>query len=115
MTANQTQKDNPIILQGSNSPITITFEDELTGLKNIVASLWKGSKELKRWEKQDMAVGGFTAILPLEEDETKAFPKGYITLELKGIDTADQVVFWEDNVLTVIARTDKAIDLIEER
>ena len=100
------------ILQGSNTPITVTFEEAVENT-TLVASLWKNGAELKRWSLKDMEVDSDTITLPLDEDETRKFPKGVVKLEIKGLDEDGFVEFWEDTDLNVVSREDRIIDLAE--
>lgn len=104
-----------MIIQGTNAPIIVTFDADISDLPVLVISLWCREKtELKRWEKADMVIDGDTAALPLTEEETAAFPEGTITLEAKGLDENGQTVFWEQMPVLVEGRRDRAITLTEE-
>ena len=100
------------IIQGSNTPITLTFEEDVD-FPSLVMSLWKNNAELKRWNIEDMEISGDTINLPLDEDETCKFPEGKIVLQTKGLDKGENVVFWEDIELSVTSRKDRIIDLID--
>ena len=101
-----------MIIQGSNLPIVVTFDEEVSELTKIVGSLWAGKNKLKQWDTEDILVDGHTATFPLDEDETKTFPSGTVTFEIKGVDDG-QTVFWEKEKLKVLERNDRNIDMVE--
>lgn len=99
-----------MILQGSNLPILIIFDDDLDDVADMVVSLWRRKgQELKRWETNDLAIEGNTVTLPITEAETAALPEGYNTLEVKGLDENGYTIFWEDVQVLVGDRKDKGI------
>lgn len=102
----------PIIIQGSNVPIVVTFDDDVSSLEKIAASLWYGKTLLKEWEDNDITVDEDTATFPLDEDETKEFQSGMVTFELKGVNQG-VTVFWKKAKLKVIERHDKVIDMVD--
>lgn len=104
-----------MLIQGTNIPIEITFDNDVSTFKNIVATLWIQNKQVKKWEKakDEMTVVGVLATLPLDEDETRKFQKGMAKLDIKGLNATDQIVFWEEAEIEIVDRRDKDIDLIE--
>ena len=103
-----------MLIQGTNVPIKITFEQEVENLPKIVATLWQNGKLLKQWDKENMTIAGAVAILPLDEDETRTQKKGKATLEVKGLSNAQDVMFWEEATVEIAARKDKDIDLVKQ-
>lgn len=101
-----------MLIQGTNIPIQITFDSDVSGFKNIVATLWQQGKQLKKWEIDDMTVSGTVITLPLDEDETRNFKKGKATLLIKGLNSLDQTVFWEGAIVEIADRQDREIDLV---
>lgn len=102
-----------MIIPGTNIPIVITFDSDVSTFRKIVATMWIQEKQVKMWELEDMIVSGDTITLPLDEDETKLFKKGKAKLEIKGLNATNQTVFWEEATITITDRRDKAIDLVD--
>ena len=103
-----------MIVQGSNIPITITFDETVSDIPVIVATLWAGQGNMiKRWDNADMEIEGDTAALPLTEEETAALPCGFIALDVKGLDEDGNTIFWEEANIRVLSRRDKGITLTE--
>ncbi len=101
-----------MIIQGSNNPITLTFDSDLADIPTLVATLWLGKGNmLKRWDKSDMDIDGSTAALPLTEEETAAINGGYIALDVKGVDEYGSIIFWDEATLRVLCRRDSGISL----
>ena len=103
-----------MLIQGTNIPIQITFDSSVESFKQIVATLWQSNKEIARWTKDDMIVSGDTVKLPLNEDKTRNFKRGKAFLDIKGLNFFDQIVFWEEAEIEVVARNDRVVDLISE-
>ena len=101
-----------MLIQGTNIPIQITFDSDVSTFKDIVATLWIQGKQVKKWEKKDMTIASTVITLPLDEDETRKFKKGKATLEIKGLNSTNQTVFWEEATIEIADRRDKDIDLI---
>ena len=101
-----------MIIQGSNNPITLTFDADLAEIPTIVATLWLGQGNmLKRWDKNDMGIEGNTATLPLTEEETAALSGGNIALDVKGVDADGNIIFWDEAYMRVLPRRDSGISL----
>lgn len=99
-----------MIIQGTNIPLTITFDADLADIADIVVTMWRRKGvELKRWTKADMSIEGDTAILPITEEESASWPEGYNTLSVKGLDENGQTVFWEEAPILVEGRNDKSV------
>lgn len=101
-----------MIIQGSNNPLTVTFDSDISEIPTLVATLWSNTK-LKEWTLTDMTVDGDTATMPLTEAETAAFPQGILALEVKGLDEDGNTVFWDEVPVRVVGRRDKTILLTE--
>ena len=101
-----------MLIQGTNIPIEITFDENVSSFKKIVATLWIQNKQVKEWQKSDMTISGDTITLPLDEDETRTFKKGKAILEIKGLTDLNQTVFWEEATIEITSRRDKDIDLV---
>ena len=55
-----------MIYQGSNSPLIVTFDQDVSELSALTATLWKtgmqcSSTLIKRWDKEDMDINGNVA------------------------------------------------------
>lgn len=101
-----------MLIQGTNIPIKIVFDMSVETFPKLVATLWSGTKRVKKWEKSDMTVQGDTIYLPLEEDETRTYKRGKMTLNVKGLNSSNQTVFWQEATIEVGERKDKGEDLI---
>lgn len=100
-----------MIIQGTNIPLTITFDEDISDIPVLLVTLWKDRKELKRWEKGDMSIEGDTATLPLLESETMAFPPGPSTVEAKGLTENGQTIFWDEYNVHIYPRRDRNIPI----
>ena len=49
--------------------------------------------------------------LPLAEDETRGFRSGKARLEIKGLNSSGQTVFWEEAEIDIRDRKDKEISI----
>ncbi len=104
-----------MIIQGTNIPLKVTIDENVDSYQDFVASLWIQGKETKSWRKTkgEIIADGTTAILPLDEDETKEFKKGTAKLLVKGLNFYGETVFWEEEEVTIVARDDRIEDLID--
>ena len=106
-----------MIIQGSNDPIVVTFDQSVAGVPQLAASLWRrfnpASGPIKVWTREDMTINNDTAILPMTVEETAALSPGDVTLEVKGLDEYNNTVFWQSVNVPVMARNDKIIDMVE--
>ena len=108
-----------MLIQGSNNPIVITFDQSVANIPKLVVTLWRSSVTagvtfMKKWQTDDMLIDGDTATCPLTEEETAALPSSGVTLEVKGLDEYNNTVFWQSVNVPVMARNDKIIDMVEE-
>ena len=108
-----------MIPQGSNSPIMIKLDTDISEIPRLIVTLWKagssGSNYIKKWEKTDMTINGDTAACPLTEAETKALPVGTHPLEIKGLDATGNAIFWSDCFVSVLGRRDKVITMTTQQ
>lgn len=102
-----------MIEQGTNVPIEITFDMDVTELPRLVVTIWRGNTCLKTWEKDDMQIDGSVVKLPLTEEETAALPTLGVRLEAKALNEGNQTIFWEAVNLAVDDRRDRSIELVE--
>lgn len=71
-----------MIKQGSEDPITLTFNEDMTGTVAFIAVLTQGGKILKEYSLEDIVINGDQVELPLTQEETLKFPYGQIELEV---------------------------------
>lgn len=102
-----------MIVQGSNIPLTVVFDQTISGME-LVVTLWgmggRMDSLIKRWDTSDMTIAGDTAICPLSEAETAALPSGTLTVEAKGLSNGE-TVFWAAAEVDVLHRRDRVIRL----
>lgn len=107
-----------MIIQGSNNPLVIQFDASVASIPALVVTLWsdspgRGSQMVKKWELGDMTIDDDTAVCPITEAETKAFPSSQLILEAKGLDGDENTIFWDQYPLDVKRRRDKIIQLTQ--
>lgn len=95
------------IIQGSNDPIAIEVDDDLTTYERISAMLFQGKTLLKEWTTKDVIKDGNTMYFPIRESETLAFPSGAVTLDCKAYTRSGKVVFVEVIKFNVGSRENK--------
>ena len=106
------------ILQGSNNPLVIQFDADISNIPVLVISLWcdklrYAGKAIKTWTTEDIVVSGDTAVCQLTENETGKFPDADLILEAKGLDNHGNTVFWDQYTVNVQSRHDKVIHLTQ--
>ena len=103
------------IIQGSNNPLVIQFDQDVSGFPQFVVTLWKTKTSeydlVKQWNKAAMTIDGDTVTLPLTEAETRAMPAGLLQVEAKGLGTGGNTLFWAEMSIDVVFRRDKTIVL----
>lgn len=104
-----------MIIQGSNEPIVLEFDRDMSEVQKFSAVLFKQAKalstnsidsELKKWSREDAFIEDGKVILGLKEEETMKFPVGVATLEVKWLDNAD-VMFADEVQIDVVKWFDK--------
>lgn len=101
-----------MIVQGTNVPLAVTFDEDVSSIPTLVATLWlKDGTLIKQWEKSDMEIDGETVYLPLDESETASIAPGFVSLAIKGLNDDDQTIFWDEVMVKVTARRDRTITL----
>lgn len=107
------------IIQGSNVPIVIEFDENIENLPVIIITLWcdemiyRGDP-LKMWNKEDITVSNNMAVCPITEDETAKLPAAPLVMEVKGLDENGKTVFWKEYEVDVVARRDRNIKLTRQ-
>ena len=107
-----------MIIQGSNLPIVITFDEDMSSLVDWSMSLFMEDKRTKEqtllhhWGLHDITIDGVTISAPLTEEETMSFPVGVATLEIKWL-TQDEIIFHSDVIRIRIAGRNDTNKLIQ--
>lgn len=105
-----------MVIQGSNEPLVITFDESVDALHKLLVTLWvdKPSRRLiRQWRETEMQIAQNTVTCPLTEQETAAFPPHQLTAEIKGLDENGTIVIYEAIPIEVIPRHDGSIPLTE--
>lgn len=71
-----------MIKQGSEDPITLTFNQDMEGTVAFIAVLTYLGKTIKEYSLEDVKIDGNSVELPLTQEETLKFPYGQIELEV---------------------------------
>lgn len=106
-----------MIIQGSNEPLVIQFDESVDTLDKLLVTLWadKPSRRLiRQWRETEMQIAQGTVTCPLTEQETAALPNGPLTVEIKGLDANGTVVIYEAIPIPVAIRRDGSIPLTED-
>lgn len=107
-----------MIIQGSNNPLVIQFDADVSSVPALVVTLWcdmpgMASAPLIRWNKSDMSIVTDTAVCPITEEQTKALPAAQMVIEAKGLDSNGNTVFWDEYKLDTKRRRDRIIQLTQ--
>ena len=107
-----------MIIQGSNNPLVIKFDADISTIPRLVVTLWSdmpgyAGQPVKLWELEDMTINSDTAVCPITEAETKALPTSALVLEAKGLDGDGNTVFWDQYKIDLLRRRDKIITLTQ--
>lgn len=94
------------ILQGSNDPLILEV-DELTGVSTVSAGMYAYGICKKAWDQSEITINENHIILPLSERETLQLGRGIVTLDVKGLTEAGEVVFLDLVNYTVVERHNK--------
>lgn len=104
-----------MLIQGTNSPLVIQFDQDVSTMAKLVITLWSLTGEkIREWDMAELTIDGDTAICPLTETETKEYPNTIVTIEAKGIDSDGDMVFWDQMDVKMVKRRDKVISLIDD-
>ena len=107
-----------MVIQGSNNPFVVRFDVSIQDIPILIITLWNDvagmqPKLLKKWEKEDIEVTNDTAICPVTEAETRAFPSSHLVIEAKGLNENNETIFWDAYKIDVLSRRDKVIALTQ--
>ena len=95
--------------QGSNAPIRLIFNEDMTDYAYIHILIYHKDGELMAFSKEDVMVVENSIYIPMKQSDTLLFPEGKAVLEIKG-KTADGVVrFYQKCPINVYAREDEII------
>lgn len=97
------------IIQGSNAPLVIGFNDSVVVDINKFSALLftqKNEIELKHWLEDDIVVKRRQIELPLTEEETLGFPTELCVLEVKFSDADGNITLWDSTKCNIIKRKD---------
>lgn len=104
-----------MLIQGTNSPLVIQFDQDVSTMAKLVITLWSLTGEkIREWDMDELTIEDDTAICPLTEAETKTYPNTIVTIEAKGIDSDGDMVFWDQMDVKMVKRRDKVISLVDD-
>lgn len=102
-----------MIVQGSNTPIVLTFDTNAEKLKDISVALVKNGKVLYQWGKVDddaeMRFDGKTVYCLLDQTVSIKLPAGLCQVKAKWLDEDGQIEFGKTYYETIIPWEDKTI------
>ena len=98
-----------VIIQGSNNPLVITLDEDVSDIPVIIVTLWSnGTEPVRSWNRESMTVDGDKLICPITEDETAGLANA-VTVDVKAWDENGQTVFWDEVMVNVKNRKDRNI------
>lgn len=98
------------IIQGSNLPVIVEFDSNVSNLVDIHVAIFNTSSEtVKHWNKEDIVIDDNLAVCPLTQEETLSFVPGQCTLEVKWMEIDGYVYLSSIIPLTILPRNDKHI------
>ena len=100
-----------MIIQGSNSPVQVMFDDLSSIVDYSIALIQLDERHhtesvLKHWGTGDLEFDGNTVYAPLTEHETLSFPPGVVSLEIKWIDEDSDIYHTKVYRLRIAPRGD---------
>lgn len=107
-----------MIIQGSNNPLVIKFDADISTIPRLVVTLWSDmpghtTAPLMIWENADMTISGDTAVCPITEEQTRNLPPVTLVMEAKGLDGDGNTIFWDAYSIDIKKRRDKVIHLTQ--
>lgn len=107
-----------MIVQGSNNPLVLTFDQSVDSIPVLSVTLWsatgRGTNPIKAWTNEDMMINGDTVVCPLTESETASLVPLKLMLEAKGLDSEGNTIFWAEYPIDTYKRRDRIISLTQE-
>ena len=102
-----------MIVQGTNAPLELQFDRDLSDMDKLVVTLWSLSGDLvKAWDEDELTIEEDTVLCPLTESETATFPNSWVVVEAKGLDAEGATIFWDEIEVQIVKRNDRIIALI---
>lgn len=95
------------IIQGSNDPIGLEIEGDVSSFAEISAMIFQGRKLLKEWKTEDVLTIDNVLYFPLKESETLQFPAGLVTLDAKAYTADGRIAFMELVKFSISPRENK--------
>lgn len=103
------------IIQGTNAPIELVFDQDLSQVTALAVSAWSlAGRLVKEWSLDEVVIEGQTVYCPLTEAESAKLPSAGMVMEAKGLNEAGETVFWSRIKVKVSRRFDRVIYLMEE-
>lgn len=102
-----------MIIQGSNLPIIIPFEEDTSDIKDLSVSLFGENKRgdanvlLKHWGKDDVVIEEGSIIAPMSEGDTLGFIPGVAVLEAKWLSQDDNIYPLYTSRIRICGRADQ--------
>lgn len=104
-----------MIIQGTNKPILIDFEQDMSWLKAIEIGLYSRDKQLlKKWDEHTVIINKNVIECPQTQQETVEYALGSCEILVKWLNLEGFTEFAEKIQDKVIPWTDKTILEIEE-
>lgn len=100
-----------MIYQGGNSPLILTFDEDMQSIPDISVGLYHGSTELKHWDKSTVLIDGPIISCPMTQDETAKFSSGQAVLEVKVLGSGGEIILYEVVAEEVVKRNDRVIKM----
>lgn len=97
------------IIQGSNDPIIIEMDEDISDIEKISVGLYSSSTRVKQWDIDDIGIESTVMSCPLTQTETAALTGISYTLSVKMYDSNDKVLFFDEESVRIVPRKDKAI------
>ena len=95
------------IIQGSNTPITLIFSQDMSNIVQLNVSLWRGDNKLKNWTLNDVTIVFNEIELPLSERETISFIPGRAIIEAKWLPKVGDIELAKEATIEIEERKDK--------
>lgn len=103
--------DDAVFVQGSNNPLCVQFDEAIDELPDIVVTLWRENKLIKKWEKADMLIDDDTIVCPISAEETAAMIPTPHIIQIKALDENGYTIIYVALKINVVPRNDSGIEL----
>lgn len=98
-----------MLIQGTNAPIVIEFDDDTSSILDISVALVKDNEILIKWEKTNITLDGVFAYCPLSQEDTMKLTPNFAVLEVKWTNADGEVHFAEPTLVEIVKRVDSTI------